>query len=545
MRNPLTPRRLVAGAVGAAVLVGAVATAGARSDDGPAYRTTTASTQEVDQVLDAVGTVEPVSQASVAFPVAGTVASVGVRVGQEVTVGTPLASLDVADLEDAVTEERAALDRANLTLELALAGEDVGSVGGTGNPSGGFARSATAAVSSEIQAAQQAVLDAQEAVDESSAAAALALENAATACAASSASATTSTTTTPPDASACLAALEAVQVAQQQVAADQAALTEAAAALTALLDEEAEGPTTPPTTTSTTTAPSAPEGSDGSSGSDGSTSPDGSSAPDGSSSSDGTDGSGADAGSSPSAEDLIAYQKQVDAAEDALAVAEQAVDQATIVSPIDGRVASVGLAVGDEVEAGSSTQAIVIVGEGGFEVTASISVKDLPDVEVGQAATVTPDGDHEPVEGEIVRIGVTGDSSGSTTTYPVTIALTGDTSEMGNGSTASVSIVTSAVGGALAVPTSAVTVDGDRATVQVVEGGVAKATTVETGAIGQVWTEITDGLDEGDEVVLADLDEPLPGSATDTSSNGSGQDRQFPGGAVTFGGPPTGARPGG
>jgi HlyD family secretion protein len=557
MRNPFTPKRAVAGVIAAAVVVGAVAAASARSDSGPTYRTATASMQQVDQVLDAVATVEPVSQAAVAFPVDGTVDAVDVAVGDPVTVGKRLATLDVADLEVTVNEKQAALDQANLTLQLALAGEDVGSVSGGGTPSGGFGRSSAAGTSAEIKAAQQAVLDAQQAVDESSAAAALALENAATVCASTATAAgesTTSTTATATDPSACLAALDAVQVAQQQVSADQAALIEASNALNALLDAEANNPTTPTTTTPVT--PSVPNGSNGSGGSNSSSGSDGlPSGSGGSSGSNGTSGSGAasDSGSSsPSAEDLIAYQKKVDAAEDELAVAEQAVDQATIVSPLEGTVASVGLAVGDDVTAGSATQNIVIVGQGGFEVTTSISVKDLPDIEVGQAATVQPDGDHEAVAGEVVRIGVAGDSSGSTTTYPVTIALTGDTSAMGNGSTASVQIVTAAADDALAVPTSAVTVDGDRTTVQVVADGKATTKTVQTGAVGQTWTEITDGLAKGDEVVLADLDEPLPGSATDTSSSSSGQRQgQFPGGgSFTFpggGAPPSGAgglRPG-
>lgn len=545
MRNPFTPKRLVAGAVAAAVVVGAVGDAGARSDHSPSYRTAVASTQKVDQVLGAVATVEPVSQASVAFPVAGTVDAVDVAVGDEVTVGERLAALEVADLEDAVDEKQAALDQANLTLELALAGEDVGSVSG-GSPSGGFGRSATAASSAAIEQAQQDVLDAQEAVDGSSAAAALALENAATVCAAASTSTgdgaeTTTTTSASSDTAACLTALQAVQAAQQQVAADQAALTAAADALTALLAEEAENPEVP-TTTTPSASPSTPNGSDGSDGSSGNTS--GGTLPSGS---DGTtSGSGDTASSSPSAEDLIAYQKLVDAAEDELAVAEQAVDQATIVSPIDGTVASVGLAVGDDVEAASATQNIVIVGNGGFEVTTSVSVKDLPGLEVGQSATVLPDGDSDAVAGEVVRIGVAADTSGSTATYPVTIALTGDTSAMGNGSTASVVIVTSAAEDALAVPTSAVTVDGDRSTVQLVVDGKATTTTVETGAVGQTWTEVTDGLEQGDEVVLADLDEPLPGAATDTSSNGAnGQDGQVTGAPMMLsGGPPSGARPG-
>ena len=65
--------------------------------------------------------------------------------------------------------------------------------------------------------------------------------------------------------------------------------------------------------------------------------------------------------------------------------------------------------------------------------------------------------------------------------------------------------------------------DGETATVQVPNGDETETVTVEIGAIGAALTEITSGLEEGQEVVLADLDEPLPGSATDTSSTTPGR----------------------
>ncbi|MGN6694289.1 MAG: HlyD family efflux transporter periplasmic adaptor subunit [Aquihabitans sp.] len=557
MTSFLTRKRIAGAAVVVVVLGGAVAAAGARSDDGPTYRTVTASTESVDQELHSVGTVEPVSQASVAFPVAGTVAGVDVEVGQEVTVGSRLATLDVDDLEVTLHEKQAALDQANLVLQLALDGEDVSGISGSGTPNGGFGRSATAGGNAELEAAQQAVLDAQKAVDDATAAANLAYDNAVSVCSTATVDATVeagSTTTTAASTdgnAACLAALQAVLDAQAQVTAAQADLTEAVDALDALLDEMANQPTTP--TTTTPTSPSTPSSgsnggaSDGSNGTSGGSLPNGSSSS-GSSPSGGADASNGAASSSPSAEDLISYQKAVDAATDEVAVAQQAIDQATIVSPIDGRVASVDLAVGDEVEAASSTANVVVVGEGGLEVTTSISVKDLPDVEIGQQASVTPDGSDTAIKGEIVRIGITADTSGSTASYPVTIGLTGDTSAMGNGSTASVVIVTSAAEQALAVPTSAISVDGDRSTGSVLADGKAKTTTVETGAVGSTWTEVTDGLEEGDVVILADLDEPLPGSATDGSSNSQGQGPgggtfTFPGGGAAPGGGSSGFRP--
>lgn len=626
-RRPHRLRRVaVGGAAVAALLVGGVAVSANASSEGGGLRTATAATRSVEQVLDSVGTIEPVSQAAVAFPVGGTVSDVFVKEGDAVVVGSPLAQLDTAALERTLHQRQQTLADAELALQKALDGEDPGTTGDSGGPSpsggtggsGGSGSTDTGSGSSsgsgastrsieqisakasadsstttttsttpsatapsgsqpaapsgassgdELARAQQAVLDAQQAVDASLAAAQAALDTATAVCApaeAPAAPATSTTTSTPTagsdlaaadgsaadgatsgtDAAACVDALRAVLAAQQQVATDQAALAEASVALTALLEEEAAG--------------SGGAGGTGGSTSGGSTS--GGSSP-GSSTGGPTSGTtGGSTGSSstgsttstysPSAEELVALQKAVDAAEAAVAVADQAIAQATIVSPVAGTVVSVGFAVGEEVSAGSSTQTIVVQGAGGYEVTTLVSVDDIRHVEVGQPASVRPDGSKRSIRGEVVRIGVAGSSSGTTTTYPVTISLTGDTSSLGNGATASVSIVTDAAARVLAVPTSAVSVDGSRHTVRVVDGSEVTDQRVTVGAVGSTWTEITDGLQRGDEVVLADLDKPLPGSATSSANGGSGNG---PGGGRFVlpggGGPPgfgvSGGRPGG
>ena len=83
-------RRRIRGAVVGVVLVALVAGAGvayASSSSSPGYRTATVSSRSTDQVLNGVGTIEPVAQATVAFPAAGTVATVAVKPGDTVATG--------------------------------------------------------------------------------------------------------------------------------------------------------------------------------------------------------------------------------------------------------------------------------------------------------------------------------------------------------------------------------------------------------------------------------------------------------------------------
>ncbi len=644
-RRPL--RRLAAGGAAAAVLLGAVAASRANGADGGGFRTATVASRPVEQVLDGVATVEPVDQARVAFPVAGTVSSVAVSVGDEVIAGQTLAALDPESLEVALHEQQAALAQAELRLEQMLNGEAVtagsstlagssasgvavtpasaASAGtsaaasaavsttasaaapttapssdGSGSvtfvaaatsDSGGEAAPEAAAVDVELRSAQQAVLDAKQTVDASLATSSAALDSATSVCeavgrseevtaatvdvsAADSAAGGSTPATTIVEAAAtdtldaCRQALVDVLAAQRQVATDEDALVAAATALTELIEQRALEPvastpgggstspqgSTPETSSSggdaaaspgTPSAPSTGTGS-GAAGSTPSASSLGQTGETGSLPTDtaGSGSAGAAATYSPSAEQLIAGQADIDAAAAQVAVAEQAIDQATVVSPIAGTVVSVDLAAGDEVTAADETASIVVVGEGGYEVTTTVSVDDVADVAVGQGATVVADGGRGTVVGEVVSIGVSGSTgSDGTTSYPVTIALTGDTAGLGNGSTASVSIVTDDAVDALAVPASAVTVDGDRSTVQLVEGDEVSAVTVEVGARGGTWVEVLSGVEEGDEVALADLSEPLPSAATDSSSSTGQRQGQggFPG--AGSGGPPAGFSP--
>src|SRR5436190_6752252 len=100
--------------VAAAIAAGGVLMQASGSD--PTFRSATVSQQAVESMLHGVGTIQPVAQAAVAFPVAGTVASVGVQPGATVTAGQTLASLDTTALTAALHQKQAALDQANLTL---------------------------------------------------------------------------------------------------------------------------------------------------------------------------------------------------------------------------------------------------------------------------------------------------------------------------------------------------------------------------------------------------------------------------------------------
>ena len=244
--------------------------------------------------------------------------------------------------------------------------------------------------------------------------------------------------------------------------------------------------------------------------------------------------------------------------QNAVTQAESALDDATLVAPFSGTVAAVGLAKGDTVGSGStsgsgsstgngtssgtgtstsSDGSITLISTGRFVVATSVSNTDLESMKKGLQATITPTGSETPVFGTVSSIGVVATASESTSgtsttgssTFPVTIAVTGKHNELLPGSSATVQITTKQLADVVSVPTQAVsTVDGKTVVKKLVDGAQVP-TEVTIGQVVGTSTVITKGLAEGDEIVVASF----------TARTGTGQQSQQNGG-FGGGGPPPG-----
>jgi multidrug efflux pump subunit AcrA (membrane-fusion protein) len=579
------PKRaaLAVAVIAVAVLVGGLVMGASGSS--PQYRTVAASQRDVQAVLQGVGTIEPVTQAAVAFAVAGTVSTVNVNVGDTVAVGQALAALDVAALTATLHQQQSALDQANLTLQRALAGQSVPAPTATqtaarsGPATATLLAAVTAAIDPDVAAAEQAVVTAQKNVDAARDKAAAALASAKSVCAAVGQGTDTDPSGVTSAVNACQTALQAVMDAQAAVSSAQADLAQASKSLDDLLTKLANTPpptttppttepplTTPPTTsplnpppTSTSPPPTTPPPAGGTTPptivpAPAASTPDtsttvpsdqsgartgGGGARTGGGSFSGASGGARTSGSAakaPSAADLAAYQSAVDSAEAAVTVAQQAIDQATIVSPIAGTVLAVNLTPGEAAPAGSTTQTILVQGAGGLEAITNVSLADVTKVKVGQAATVTPDGAAQPVTGSVVSVAAMPNTANTaTTTYNVIVSVPSDASAVTNGAIGAVGIVTGTASG-ISVPSSAVRDTGGRRTVTVLEGNTTRTVAVQVGVVGDEWTQITNGLSAGQLVVLATVSDPLPSSATATNTATNAANRTpggfvFPGGA--------------
>jgi len=245
-------------------------------------------------------------------------------------------------------------------------------------------------------------------------------------------------------------------------------------------------------------------------------------------------------GSTVSGEQIAADAKAIDAARAELAVAKHDLSYATLTTPITGTVGSIDLSKGDVVAASSSTATITIVGSGTLAVDLNIGIADIDHVKAGEHAEVTVDGRAKPVDATVTYVGAanSSDSTGSSSTYPVTVSLTARDARLFDGMGASVAIEVGRASGVLSVPVSAVHTAGSVHTVKVYADGKLTTTPVTLGVEGDERVQITSGLSVGQQVVLADISASVPSGNSSDFGDRLGGLNKVSGGGPVFLGPP-------
>ncbi|MGQ0846857.1 MAG: efflux RND transporter periplasmic adaptor subunit [Sporichthyaceae bacterium] len=261
-----------------------------------------------------------------------------------------------------------------------------------------------------------------------------------------------------------------------------------------------------------------------------------------------------------SAAQLSSAKAQRATAADRLAAARADLDGATLTAPFAGTVAAVGLAEGDRVGSGggagagatSTGSTITLVGTKSWVVEAAVSGSDLDRIAKDQQARISLGGATQQIFGTVAAVGVVASSaSGASSSFPVTIKVTGSPAGVHPGASSTVTIVTAAVPDVLSVPTNAIRQENNRTVVTKVVDGRESTVEVVVGVAYGPITEIQSGLVEGDQVKVTST-QVRPGMGAGAGNRGVGQRGQgtaafqFPaGGALPQGMPMGGAFTGG
>ena len=279
------------------------------------------------------------------------------------------------------------------------------------------------------------------------------------------------------------------------------------------------------------------------------------------------------ADSSTTATQLAADTTAATSAQGQVTAAQQAMSAATLTSPIAGVVAEVNLTVGEQVgtssgSSGSATSGgsgggtgapssgtggsgsggsnstssspndqFLVISTTSWVVNATVDSTGVGLVAPGDQAQIIPGSSPSMVYGTIASVGVMATTSSGVATFPVVISVTGNPSGLHAGDTATVSLIYRQFSGVLIVPTAAVHTVGGQRVVYLVSGGKQVNHPVGVGLSSGGSTQITSGLNEGDqvEVAIPTTSNGGAGSSASRSARPSGGTRQFPGGG-NFGG---------
>ena len=227
--------------------------------------------------------------------------------------------------------------------------------------------------------------------------------------------------------------------------------------------------------------------------------------------------------------DRTAAEAAIAAAQTGVEVAQQAVADTELVSPIPGIVGTVSYVVGEAAVSTGTQGGITVLPDGPLEVVADFAESDAAGIDVGAPATVTFDAlAGEQAEGSVIAVDPVATTSASgLITYSVRVQVVDPPDAVREGMTASVSVLVDEVTDALIVPQGAITGSGDRASV-LVQGpdGTAERTSITVGLQGDAGTEVTGGLSEGDVLVIPSADDlsfpegGVPGSGRDDDPDG-------------------------
>ncbi|MEW6142850.1 MAG: HlyD family efflux transporter periplasmic adaptor subunit [Chloroflexota bacterium] len=220
----------------------------------------------------------------------------------------------------------------------------------------------------------------------------------------------------------------------------------------------------------------------------------------------------------------------VDDAKRSLVEAQEAYDEARakspeVKAPIAGFVVKVNVTGGAEVFKGAIPAKIADPTR--FEAELSVNETDIADVSPGMAANVKVDALSVTLPAKVTKISPTATISSSVAIYKVEVELDQQSgsnetiSKLREGMSVTVSIVLQERKDVLLVPNRAIIQQGNNIFVQI--AGTNEMRTIKTGISDYQYTEVLEGLTEGEQVVVS--------QATSTTSSSS---------PSQFGGPPDG-----
>lgn len=203
----------------------------------------------------------------------------------------------------------------------------------------------------------------------------------------------------------------------------------------------------------------------------------------------------------PTAEDIRVAEAQVEQAQVNVEVARSRLDNATLTAPMTGQLASWRLHVGDMAAPGTPIGTIIDTTR--YHIDVSIDETDIRQIQEGSTVRVELDAfPGEQLIGEVTSVSLVGDATQGIVTYNVRIDLQPTELPARPLMTAAITIVTATKENVLIAPNRAILRDAGGKYVEILRDGAITKIYIRTGLTGADHTEILDGLEEGQEIIV-------------------------------------------
>jgi HlyD family secretion protein len=218
---------------------------------------------------------------------------------------------------------------------------------------------------------------------------------------------------------------------------------------------------------------------------------------------------------------IASARAQVASAQAASQTAQQNLNSTTLVAPMDGEVNNINGVVGETVSPGGGTtaeapgtqaplptstasSAFMVIGDvSGMDVVIPFAESDASRLAFNQDAQVTFDAvANLTISGHVIAVATAATNASGVVNYYVTIALNQTNKALKQGMTANATVTVSKATNAIVVPNLAISHLAGQAFVTVYAGGQQVQTPIETGVVGDQFTEVTGGLSESAQVVI-------------------------------------------
>jgi RND family efflux transporter MFP subunit len=210
-----------------------------------------------------------------------------------------------------------------------------------------------------------------------------------------------------------------------------------------------------------------------------------------------------------------------------------------IKAPFTGFVTKVNVEGGDEVLKG--TVAVQIADPNRFEADILVSELDISQVNLGGEALVQVDAMGLSLAAAVTHISPTATIQSGVVNYKVTVEVQSvpEDVHLREGMTVTVSLIVAEQQNVLLVPYAAITTEGGQKYVQVISpDGTTEKRAIKTGITDYQFTEVTEGLSEGEQVLVS---LGTTSASTTTQQQPQGGGIMIPGiGGGPSGGPPPG-----